>query len=64
MPTHEAWKLAYVLRGWAEPSLLKTYEAERRKYAEDLIAFDKQISHVLDGGAAIDYKRYASDFSS
>jgi putative polyketide hydroxylase len=24
------WKLAWVLRGWAEPSLLESYEAERR----------------------------------
>jgi putative polyketide hydroxylase len=24
------WKVAWVLRGWAEPSLLETYEAERR----------------------------------
>ncbi|KAI0818935.1 FAD binding domain-containing protein [Irpex lacteus] len=36
-----AWKLAYVLRGWADPELLKTYEFERRKFAQELIAFDK-----------------------
>lgn len=28
------WKLAWVLQGWAEPSLLDTYEAERRVVAE------------------------------
>jgi 2-polyprenyl-6-methoxyphenol hydroxylase-like FAD-dependent oxidoreductase len=28
------WKLAWVLCGWAEPSLLDTYEAERRPVAE------------------------------
>ena len=28
------WKLAWVLRGWAEPALLDTYEAERRPVAE------------------------------
>jgi putative polyketide hydroxylase len=28
------WKLAWVLRGWAEPGLLDTYEAERRPVAE------------------------------
>lgn len=28
------WKLAWVLRGWAEPDLLDTYEAERRLVAE------------------------------
>ncbi|KAH9968433.1 FAD binding domain-containing protein [Lactifluus volemus] len=32
--THNlAWKLAYVLRGWADMSLLKTYEFERRKFS-------------------------------
>ncbi|GGP09574.1 FAD-dependent monooxygenase [Nonomuraea glycinis] len=28
-----AWKLAYVLNGWAEPSLLETYDTERRPVA-------------------------------
>ncbi|EIM82041.1 uncharacterized protein STEHIDRAFT_103548 [Stereum hirsutum FP-91666 SS1] len=35
-----AWKLIYVLRGWADMSLLKTYEFERLKFAQDLIRFD------------------------
>ncbi|KAH9945759.1 hypothetical protein B0H21DRAFT_822837 [Amylocystis lapponica] len=40
--THNlAWKLAYVLRGWSSMLLLQTYESERRKYAQELIAFDK-----------------------
>lgn len=47
-----AWKLAYVLRGWASPSLLQTYEAERRIYAETLIAFDKELGAVLAGKSA------------
>ncbi len=29
-----AWKLAWVLRGWASPSLLESYEAERRSIAQ------------------------------
>ncbi len=29
-----AWKLAWVLRGWADPALLDTYEPERRPVAE------------------------------
>ncbi|KIL69101.1 hypothetical protein M378DRAFT_70250 [Amanita muscaria Koide BX008] len=46
--THNlAWKLAHVLRGWADISLLKTYEIERRKYAEDLINFDKEFAPVF-----------------
>ncbi|KZV63892.1 hypothetical protein PENSPDRAFT_640249 [Peniophora sp. CONT] len=35
------WKLAYVLRGLAPMSLLKTYELERRAFAQELIEFDK-----------------------
>ncbi|KAI9458436.1 FAD binding domain-containing protein [Lactarius psammicola] len=46
--THNlAWKLTHVLRGWADLSLLKTYEFERRKYAQDLIAFDKEFSALF-----------------
>ncbi|KAI0036198.1 FAD binding domain-containing protein [Vararia minispora EC-137] len=43
------WKLTHVLRGWADMSLLKTYEFERRKYAQDLIAFDKKFSAMFSG---------------
>ena len=35
------WKLAAVLRGRSDASLLRTYTAERHAVAEDLIAFDK-----------------------
>ncbi|KAJ3559920.1 hypothetical protein NM688_g31 [Phlebia brevispora] len=38
------WKMVYVLRGWADMSLLNTYEDERRKYAQDLIKFDRMYS--------------------
>ncbi|KAG9313141.1 putative monooxygenase [Chiua virens] len=48
--THNlAWKLAQVLKGWSSPSLLKTYEYERRKYAQDLINFDKQFASLFSG---------------
>ncbi|TFY54823.1 hypothetical protein EVJ58_g8633 [Rhodofomes roseus] len=48
--THNiAWKLAHVLRGWADISLMKTYEFERRKYAQDLITFDKKFSALFSG---------------
>ncbi|KZT52379.1 hypothetical protein CALCODRAFT_502386 [Calocera cornea HHB12733] len=46
-----AWKLAHVLRGWASPELLKTYELERRKYARDLIDFDKKLADLFSGKA-------------
>ncbi|KAK0501667.1 FAD binding domain-containing protein [Armillaria luteobubalina] len=44
-----AWKLAYVLRGWAGLSLLETYESERRRYAQDLINFDKKFAKLFSG---------------
>lgn len=44
-----AWKIALVVRGWADTSLLSTYESERRKYALDLIAFDKKFSTLFSG---------------
>ncbi|KAG2144347.1 FAD binding domain-containing protein [Suillus clintonianus] len=48
--THNlAWKLAQVLRGRADISLLKTYELERRKYAQDLIDFDREFSTLFSG---------------
>ncbi|KAG2363152.1 FAD binding domain-containing protein [Suillus spraguei] len=48
--THNlAWKLAQVLRGRADISLLKTYELERQKYAKDLIDFDREFSALFSG---------------
>ncbi|EIW83427.1 hypothetical protein CONPUDRAFT_164379 [Coniophora puteana RWD-64-598 SS2] len=42
-----AWKLVHVLRGWAGLSLLKSYELERRKFAQELIEFDKKHSTLF-----------------
>ena len=39
------WKLAWVLRGWAGPALLDTYERERRPVAE----FNTRRSSLADG---------------
>ncbi|KAI6011133.1 FAD binding domain-containing protein [Pisolithus marmoratus] len=48
--THNlVWKMVQVLRGWANPSILRTYESERRKYAQDLIDFDKQYAALFSG---------------
>ncbi|KAI0730556.1 FAD binding domain-containing protein [Earliella scabrosa] len=48
--THNlAWKLAYVLKGWADMSLLRTYEGERRKFAQDLIEFDRKWATLFSG---------------
>ncbi|KIM90285.1 hypothetical protein PILCRDRAFT_812015 [Piloderma croceum F 1598] len=43
------WKITHALRGWADMSLLKTYEYERRKFAQDLIHFDKEFSALFSG---------------
>ncbi|KIP05547.1 hypothetical protein PHLGIDRAFT_91984 [Phlebiopsis gigantea 11061_1 CR5-6] len=43
------WKISHVLRGQADISLLKTYEFERRKYAQELINFDKKFSALFSG---------------
>jgi hypothetical protein len=36
------WKLAYVIRDWADPELLDTYEPERRPVAEANLAWSLQ----------------------
>ncbi|KAL8832257.1 MAG: hypothetical protein Q9170_004945 [Blastenia crenularia] len=40
------WKLALVIKGLANPSILKTYESERRGVAKELIAFDQEYSKL------------------
>ncbi|KIP04908.1 hypothetical protein PHLGIDRAFT_176210 [Phlebiopsis gigantea 11061_1 CR5-6] len=42
-----AWKIAHVVRGWSDMSILKTYELERRKFAQDLINFDKMFAAMF-----------------
>ncbi|KAH7334215.1 FAD binding domain-containing protein [Rhizoctonia solani] len=42
-----AWKLVHVLREWAKPQILDTYELERRQYAHQLIEFDRKLSTLL-----------------
>jgi phenol 2-monooxygenase len=48
-----AWKLNLAVRGLAKPSLLATYEEERRQVAEDLIDFDYEHSEALASGDAV-----------
>ncbi|KAJ6020871.1 hypothetical protein N7540_006375 [Penicillium herquei] len=45
-----AWKLNLVIRGLAQPSLLATYEEERRKIANDLITFDAEHCKAFEQG--------------
>ncbi|USP74685.1 hypothetical protein yc1106_01959 [Curvularia clavata] len=48
------WKLALVAKGVAQPSILKTYQSERRRIAQDLIAFDHKFSRLFSGRPAKD----------
>ncbi|PMD45245.1 FAD monooxygenase-like protein [Hyaloscypha variabilis F] len=44
------WKLNLAVRGLAAPSLLPTYEQERKKIAEDLIDFDYGHATAISAG--------------
>ncbi|KAL5402214.1 hypothetical protein PMIN03_010849 [Paraphaeosphaeria minitans] len=48
------WKLALVVKGVAQPSILKTYQSERRRIAQDLINFDHKFSRLFSGHPAKD----------
>jgi 2-polyprenyl-6-methoxyphenol hydroxylase-like FAD-dependent oxidoreductase len=41
------WKLAAVLRGWASPTLLESYESERKPIAEQTIAIARENMRAL-----------------
>lgn len=45
-----SWKLNLAIRGLAKPSLLATYEDERRKIAQDLITFDREHANAFAAG--------------
>ncbi|KAG9218401.1 hypothetical protein CCMSSC00406_0007998 [Pleurotus cornucopiae] len=53
-----AWKLAHVIKGWASTNILRTYEIERKGYAQQLINFDKEISETLEKGSLESYERW------
>ncbi|KAF2262220.1 hypothetical protein CC78DRAFT_618728 [Lojkania enalia] len=48
------WKLGLVVKGIARPSILKTYQSERRRIAQDLIDFDHKFSRLFSGKPAKD----------
>lgn len=54
-----AWKLNLAARNLAKPSLLETYESERRKIAQDLINFDYEHANAFHDG---DAKALAQNF--
>lgn len=48
------WKIGLVVKGVAQPSILKTYQSERRRVAQDLIDFDHKFSRLFSGRPAKD----------
>ncbi|EGU72927.1 hypothetical protein FOXB_16565 [Fusarium oxysporum f. sp. conglutinans Fo5176] len=48
------WKLASVVKGWTNRSLLKTYDTERKQIAQELIEFDQKFSRLFSGRPAKD----------
>lgn len=48
------WKLAHVVKSYSDLSMLKTYESERQRVAQDLIAFDHRFSRLFSGRPAKD----------
>lgn len=43
------WKIALVVRGFAHPRILETYEPERRRVAQNLISYDYKLSRLFSG---------------
>src|ERR1700744_3742722 len=48
------WKVASVVKGISDRSILKTYQSERRRIAQDLIDFDHRFSRLFSGRPAKD----------
>lgn len=48
------WKIGLVVKGLAKRSILRTYQSERRRIAQDLIAFDHRFSRLFSGRPARD----------
>jgi len=48
------WKVASVVNGICDRSILKTYQSERRRIAQDLIDFDHKFSRLFSGRPAKD----------
>jgi phenol 2-monooxygenase len=48
------WKIGTVVNGIAKRAILKTYQSERRRIAQDLITFDHRFSRLFSGRPAKD----------
>ena len=59
------WKLAFVLKGIADPSLLKTYEAERKPAGKFTVeqAYSRYVTRTAPYLGAKDYQPVAQDFN-
>lgn len=59
------WKLANVLSGRADPSILESYVSERRKTAKELIDFDTAFSKMMasDVEGAVSSEEFAEGFA-
>lgn len=57
-----SWKLNLAIRGLSTPALLSTYQHERRKIAQDLIAFDfEHAAAFTDGDAGALAENFATN---
>jgi len=64
------WKLAAVLQGKSQPSLLHTYSAERQAIAKELIDFDREFAKMFSAppkesgaeGEGVDPKEFQARF--
>ncbi len=52
-----AWKIAFVLKGWAPPSLLQTYDEERRAAALENIDVTDQTMRFLVPQTEVEHRR-------
>lgn len=52
------WKLALVLKGKSDASILETYAVERRQLAQELLDFDAKFSHLFGRKDFLDNSKF------
>lgn len=62
----QAWKIGYVLKGWAKQDILATYEEERKPISKELIELDRKIFKLFAGQTVTpeEYTKYVVIFST
>lgn len=60
-----AWKIASVVRGQTQPKILATYQTERRKVAQELIAMDHEVARFYSVASVSrnDYQTFRNQYS-